>query len=181
MDKIDQLIKSWKKFLEVPWRENLSPDQRVIFCIYDEKKELRLRAKVEEFELATQQAGYRWKLIDITDYPALWLSREEYKEELFRQPALIRDLLPGELLEFIDRKLSDEIQDLEDPAKTVVSLLGAGSLYGFVKVREVVDLLAPKIEGRLMVFFPGVHENQNYRLLNAYDGWNYHAVPITSD
>jgi hypothetical protein len=29
------------------------------------------------------------------------------------------------------------------------------------------------------VFFPGVYENNNYRLLDARDGWNYLAVPIT--
>src|SRR5437870_4368748 len=29
----------------------------------------------------------------------------------------------------------------------------------------------------LLVFFPGVYEQSNYRLLDARDGWNYHAVP----
>ena len=36
------------------------------------------------------------------------------------------------------------------------------------------------IRGRLLVFFPGVYEQNNYRLLDARDGWNYHAVPITA-
>ena len=36
------------------------------------------------------------------------------------------------------------------------------------------------IQGRLLVFFPGVYEQNNYRLLDARDGWNYLAVPITS-
>jgi hypothetical protein len=35
------------------------------------------------------------------------------------------------------------------------------------------------IQGRLVVFFPGEFENANYRLLDARDGWNYHAIPIT--
>ena len=35
--------------------------------------------------------------------------------------------------------------------------------------------------GRLLVFFPGSYENNNYRLLDGYDGWNYLAVPITAD
>jgi hypothetical protein len=35
------------------------------------------------------------------------------------------------------------------------------------------------IRGRLVLFFPGEYENRNYRLLDARDGWNYLAVPIT--
>jgi hypothetical protein len=35
------------------------------------------------------------------------------------------------------------------------------------------------IQGRLVVFFPGQFERNNYRLLDARDGWNYLAVPIT--
>jgi len=28
------------------------------------------------------------------------------------------------------------------------------------------------------VFFPGEHEGNSYRLLDARDGWNYLAVPL---
>ena len=63
----------------------------------------------------------------------------------------------------------------------VVAVKGVGSLFGFVKVKEVVDKLAPLVSGRLLVFFPGSFENNNYRLLDGYDGWNYLAVPITAD
>ncbi|MBA7556966.1 hypothetical protein ES705_49694 [subsurface metagenome] len=48
-------------------------------------------------------------------------------------------------------------------------------------IQEVVDELAPLVSGRLLVFFPGSFENNNYRLLDGYDGWNYLAVPITAD
>ena len=36
------------------------------------------------------------------------------------------------------------------------------------------------MKGRLLVFFPGVYEQNNYRLLDARDGWNYLAFPITA-
>jgi hypothetical protein len=42
-------------------------------------------------------------------------------------------------------------------------------------LKEVVK----DIRGRLVVFFPGEYEDNNYRLLDARDGWNYLAVPIT--
>jgi hypothetical protein len=35
------------------------------------------------------------------------------------------------------------------------------------------------IRGRLVIFFPGEYDSNNYRLLDARDGWNYLAVPIT--
>jgi hypothetical protein len=45
----------------------------------------------------------------------------------------------------------------------------------------MVDAFAPLVKGRLLVFFPGSFDDNNYRLLNSYDGWNYLAVPITAD
>lgn len=181
MSKVMQLVTSYKRHIEVPWKSNISPDERVIFCVYNEQQELHLRAQVDEFELATKQAGSNWKLVDITDIVALWLSREEYREELFRQPELVNDLLPDELLNVIEEQFTSAIKGIEQPENTVVALLGVGSLFGFLKVKDVVDRLAPLVKGRFLIFFPGVYENKNYRLLNAYDGWNYLAVPITAD
>ena len=63
----------------------------------------------------------------------------------------------------------------------MVALKGVGSLFGLLKVKEVVDKFAPLLRGRLLVFFPGSYENTNYRLLDGYDGWNYLAGPITAD
>jgi hypothetical protein len=45
-------------------------------------------------------------------------------------------------------------------------------------VSELLPLVEPFIRGRLLVLFPGVYEENNYRLLDARDGWNYRAVPI---
>ena len=61
----------------------------------------------------------------------------------------------------------------------VVAVTGVGSLYPFVRVSDLVAAVAPDVRGRLVVFFPGELENNNYRLLDARDGWNYHAVAIT--
>ncbi len=45
----------------------------------------------------------------------------------------------------------------------------------------MVDRFAHHISGRLVVMFPGSFENNNYRLLDGYDGWNYLATPIMAD
>ena len=80
-------------------------------------------------------------------------------------------------------RFADRIRDAMTGRTTalVVALKGVGSLFGFLKVKEVVDKLAPVAKGRLLVFFPGSYEDNNYRLLDGYDGWNYLAVPITAD
>jgi hypothetical protein len=55
-------------------------------------------------------------------------------------------------------------------------------LFGFLKIKDIAETLAPLVDGRILFFFPGeIRENNNYRLLDAYDGWNYLAVPITAD
>jgi hypothetical protein len=41
-------------------------------------------------------------------------------------------------------------------------------------------MVSPEIKGRLLVFFPGEHDGGSYRLLDARDGWNYLAIPITA-
>ena len=81
----------------------------------------------------------------------------------------------------IEAEFDTFLQDKSIGEDFVVALQGVGSLFGFLKVKEVVDKLAPKVKGRLLVFFPGSYEDNNYRLLDGYDGWNYLAVPITAD
>jgi hypothetical protein len=61
----------------------------------------------------------------------------------------------------------------------VVALLGAGSLFGFLRLSDVIKEVEREIQGRLVVFFPGQKDGNNYRLLDARDGWNYMAVGIT--
>jgi hypothetical protein len=73
------------------------------------------------------------------------------------------------------------ISEIESPDNSVIAISGVGSLFGFLKVKDVVDRLAPMVSGRLVIFFPGSYEDNNYRLLDGYDGWNYLAVPITAD
>ena len=66
----------------------------------------------------------------------------------------------------------------------VVGLLGAGTLFGLgdaVKVSALLNAVNDAIAGRLLVFFPGEHEGNSYRLLDARDGWNYLAIPITAN
>ena len=180
MSRIKRLIQSYGKYISVPWRDDAAAAQRVIFCVYNENEERRLRAKVEEFEIATQEADHEWALFDLTDTFAIWLASQKYAKSYFQNPHLLSTLLP-KYLTFITDEFETFLQEKDAGANSVVAIQGVGSLFGFLKVKEVVDKLAPLVAGRLLVFFPGSHENNNYRLLDGYDGWNYLAVPITAD
>lgn len=191
MSRVKRLIQSYGRHIAVPWRDDVAAPQRVIFCVYPETDELRLRAAIDEFELTTRQAGHDWRVFDLTDSFAHWLTAQRYARSYFQQPHLLKTLLPR-YLTYIEDEFTAFLAAL--PAETtgettgesraesrVVAIQGVASLFGFVKVKEVVDKLAPKVKGRLLVFFPGSYENNNYRLLDGYDGWNYLAVPITAD
>jgi hypothetical protein len=62
---------------------------------------------------------------------------------------------------------------------TVVAVYGVACLFGFARVSMILKEVEHSIQGRLILCFPGEFENNNYRLLDARDGWTYLAVPIT--
>ena len=119
-------------------------------------------------------------MFDLTDSFPTWLASQRYAKSYFQKPNLLSTLLP-KYLSHIEAEFETFLQDKSVSTEFVVALQGVGSLFGFLKVKEVVDKLAPKVKGRLLVFFPGSYEDNNYRLLDGYDGWNYLAVPITAD
>jgi len=179
LSKIRQLIDSYARHIEVPWREVASA-QRVIFCVYSERDELRLRSQLDEFEIATRSADHDWALFDLTDSFPNWLASQKYARSYFRSPDKLTTLL-GKYEESIAGEFAGFCKEKEVGESDVVAIAGVGSLFGFLKVKSVVDRLAPLVPGRLVVFFPGSYEDNNYRLLDAYDGWGYLAVPITAD
>jgi len=180
MSKIKQLINSYKNFIFIPWKCDAAAAQRVVFCVYGETEELKLRSKIEEFGIITRQAGHQWAVYDLTDTFAAWLSDQRYARSYFENPHLLSTLIP-KYLDYIVLKFQTSLKEHSDDDNCVVALKGVGSLFGFLKVKDVVDRLAPLVKGRLLIFFPGSYEGNNYRLLDGYDGWNYLAVPITAD
>lgn len=180
MSKIKALLKHYEQHISTPWREDAAAAQRVIFCIYNENEERVLRIKIDEFELATTQTGHRWVLFDLTDTFASWLSSQKYAVKYFQQPNLLVTLYPNYLV-YLSAEFKKFIDNNNINENNVVAIKGVASLFGFLKVKDVVDAFAPLVKGRLLVFFPGSFENNNYRLLDGYDGWNYLAVPITAD
>ena len=182
--RLQRLAGVYRQHLDVPWQTGLAAIQRVIFAVYDKTDELRLRAQIGEFSLATQQAGKRWLLIDLTNAFPQWMAAQEYRDAYFECPEDLEGWHAGELAGFV-RDLVTMLEariDAEADAQTVVAQFGAGTLFGLARVSSIVEGIKDAVPGRLLVFFPGEHhpETHSYRLLDARDGWNYLAVPLTA-
>jgi hypothetical protein len=180
VSRVKRLVHSYSRHISIPWRDDAAAAQRVIFCVYNENEERWLRARVDEIEIVTKQAGHDWALFDLTNTFAAWLSSQRYAKSYFQKPHLLATVLP-KYLDYIVDEFERFLDSRNIDENAVVAIQGVGSLFGFLKVKDVVDKLAPRVPGRLLVFFPGSYENNNYRLLDGYDGWNYLAMPITAD
>lgn len=180
MSYVDDLLAAYRTFVALPWQQNLAPAQRVWMAIYPPEYERRLRLHVPAFEVATKEADHAWALVDVTTSFERWMAAHEYREEYFDSPDLLQTALPA-FFEHLIGEVSDELGQHTDP-DGVVAVLGAGALFGLgdaVKVSALLNAVSEAVAGRLLVFFPGQHEGNSYRLLDARDGWNYLAVPIT--
>jgi len=183
MSRIETLRKNYQRICGMPWDRNLAGSQRVWVAVYDKEDERKLRLQIGLFAEATEATGHRWHRCDLTDAFADWFLRPghiDFANRYFESPELLDDSPLGEFMEAVAHQLIETMKSLDAPENTVVAITGVASLFGFTRISQVLPLVEPHIRGRLLVFFPGVYENNNYRLLDARDGWNYLAVPITA-
>jgi len=178
MSRVDRLIQSYQQFISVPWRNDAAAAERVIFCVYNQDDELKVRAKIGEFEIATREAQRDWAVFNLTDSFAQWMASQKYAESYFKDPSKLPSLA-HRFQDTLKQDFEGFIRNIENPENCVVTLMGVGSLFGIIKVKGLVEQIAPMVRGRLLILFPGSYENNNYRLLDGYDGWNYLAIPIT--
>jgi hypothetical protein len=176
MNRIEQLLKNYKSFVSLPWKKDAAGAERVWFAVYDKTDERRLRARIGEFELATKESRHGWYQCDMTDMFAQWLAADEYKDSYFQNPDDMANI--SDFSKAISHRVVDIAADANE--NDVVALYGVASLFGFTRVSELVSTIQASVKGRLLVFFPGEYENNVYRLLDARDGWNYLATPITA-
>ena len=181
MSAVEGLVRAYERFVRLPWDGSLAGPQRVWFAIYDPAQERRLRWRIEEFAAATQNAGHGWHLVDLTDAFARWMAAHEYRDAYFEQPEDMQLTLEQDFSAFVAEQVREALLAPVVNDATVVAVLGLGSLFGLTRASTLFEAVAPDIRGRLLAFFPGQHDGSNYRLLDARDGWNYLAVPITAD
>ncbi len=178
MAQIDRLLKNYTRYVELPWAENLDGKQRIWFAIYPPAEERRLRAQLGAFDLATKGAGHGWSLVDLTDAFPDWLAGYQHFQAYLKDPDSLAFGL-GDFRKAVTERVSGALLHPKADSNSVVALHGMAGLYGFLKVSEVADAVAKDVRGRLLVFFPGEIDNNVYRFLDAREGWNYLATPIT--
>jgi hypothetical protein len=179
MGRIEDLAGRYRSHIGAPWQRNLSGDQKAIFVVYPKTDERRLRARVELFEMATTATGHRWRLLDLTDAFARWMADTDYREVYFEEPDTLAMKLKSDFLRYAAGRLREALTAEDADEDTVVAVQGVACLFGFTRVSLVLKEVVNDVRGRLVVFFPGEYEDNHYRLLDARDGWNYLAVPIT--
>lgn len=179
MGRIEELARRYQNHISAPWQRNLAGPQKTIFVVYPKNDERKLRARLELFEMATVASGHKWKPFDFTEAFARWMSGAEYRNIYFEEPENLVMKLRSDFLHFAADELRNVLTGENVDYNTVVASYGIASLYGFTKVSLILKEVVGEIRGRLVLFFPGEYENNNYRLLDARDGWNYLAIPIT--
>lgn len=178
-NRLSRLIQSYTNFISIPWMKGLADEQRVLFAVYHKEDELKLRARIEEFRLATENAGHSWLELDITKLFSEWMAQQRYREDYFEEPADLKSKYRVFVRQSVE-KLAAQVQ-AEADENTLVALVGCGSLFGFASVSDFVKQLSAHVPGRLLVLFPGEYVDNTYRLLDARDGWGYQATAITAD
>jgi hypothetical protein len=183
MSRIDLLRKNYQRICGLPWDQSLAGPQRVWLAVYDKEDERKLRLRLPLFEESTLQTGHAWHHVDFTEAFADWLCHPpyfDYAASYFAAPTRLGAAALAPFKKVVAERLGHALQTVHPAESTVVAVSGVASLFGFLRISEILPMVEPHIRGRLLVFFPGVYEQDNYRLLDARDGWNYHAVPITA-
>ena len=179
MGRIEDLAERYYEHISTPWQRTVSGAQRIVMVVYEKELERTLRARKVAFESATVQAGHDWFEVDLTKTFAEWMAADEYREAYFESPDDLQLKLDAEFHAYVADRIRSVLVLPEVSETSVVAVFGVASLFGFARVSQVLRLVERDVRGRLVIFFPGQFEQNNYRLLDARDGWNYMAVPIS--
>lgn len=183
MSRINQLIQNYRRHIQLPLRTSAPAAQRLWFAVYPPEDERRLQHRIQEFDLATREAGWNWHLIDLHGQFAQWLETVDPEERAtwFSHPQDINLYACSEWRERLAGYIKSDVAKITQPERTVVALTGLTELFDFLPVSDLLESLEGAVPGFLLLFFPGERENNTYRFLCARDGWDYLAVPIVSD
>jgi hypothetical protein len=181
MSKIDDLAAVFRDHVAVGWPSGSSGAQRVIMVVYDPADERALRKQVPLFEQAANAHNYRWRTVDITALFGAWLAAHRYREDYFEEPDMLRSGADERFSLHVAAELEAVLNRSEHDGHELVALVGAASLFGVTSLAEVLSRVERLIQGRLVVFFPGRYRDGRYRMLDARESWDYHAVAISAE
>lgn len=178
MSAIDRLLSNYSRQVRLPWSSNVAGKQRVWFAVYPPVEERRLRTGLQRFEMATREASHGWSTVDLTPVLPDFLAAHKYREQIFQKPQHLK--AATELEVRAANKVKEACSREEADANSVVAVTGLASMFDFMRVSSLIERVEDSVSGRLLVFFPGEYSGNVYRFMDARDGFNYMAVPITS-
>mgnify|MGYP001470823221 FL=1 len=176
---MDQLVLAYDKVINEPWSNSLSGQERVWFLVYDPAEQRKIDSRMGDFESATFKAGKRWESISLKSCFPSWMANHDYREEYFQTPEYLVDQLEAEFIPHAINFLRTKLHDINPDQNTLIAIKDVASLFGFGRLSEILKSCDNDFKGRLLIFFPGEFEHNQYRLLDARDGWDYLARPIT--
>lgn len=177
--KTDQLLDAFEKVVNEPWSTVLSGQERIWFLVYDPAEQRKVDLRMRDFEAITLKAKKKWKDISLKQCFPSWMSQHEYREDYFNNPEYIVDQLEAEFIPFVISFLKKELKEFEQNPDTLIAIRDVSALFGYARLSEIIKSCDKDFIGRMLIFFPGEFENNQYRLLDARDGWDYLARPIT--
>jgi Domain of unknown function (DUF1788) len=178
MSAVDRLLSNYSRQVRLPWTANMSGKQRVWFAVYPPAEERRVRARLPQFEALTLEARHGWTTVDLTRLLPEFLAAHKYRESIFQKPQHLRAGTDLEVRAAAQVKESFSREDAD--AGSVVAVTGLASLFDFMRVSSLIERVEDSVPGRLLILFPGEYAGNVYRFMDARDGFNYMAVPITS-
>ena len=178
MSAVDRLLSNYSRQVRLPWSANMSGKQRVWFAVYPPAEERRVRARLPQFEALTLEARHGWTTVDLTRLLPEFLAAHKYRESIFQNPQHLR---AGTDLEVrAAAQVKEAFSREEADAGSVVAVTGLASLFDFMRISSLIERVEDSVPGRLLILFPGEYAGNVYRFMDARDGFNYMAVPITS-
>jgi hypothetical protein len=178
MSAVDRLLSNYSRQVRLPWTANMSGKQRVWFAVYPPAEERRVRARLPQFEALTLEARHGWTTVDLTRLLPEFLAAHKYRESIFQNPQHLR---AGTDLEVrAAAQVKEAFSREEADAGSIVAVTGLASLFDFMRVSSLIERVEDSVPGRLLMLFPGEYAGNVYRFMDARDGFNYMAVPITS-
>jgi len=178
MSAIDRLLTNYARQVRLPWAAHTSGKQRIWFAVYPPVEERRVRARLPQFEALTLEANHGWSTVDLTGLLPEWVASHEYREAIFAEPEQFSANSELEDLAVARVRIACAGEDVD--AASVVAITGLAALFDFIRVSNLIERIEDSVRGRLLVLFPGEFAGSVYRFMDARDGFNYMAVPITS-
>lgn len=178
MSAIDRLLTNYSRQVRLPWAAHTSGKQRIWFAVYPPIEERRVRARLPQFEALTLEANHGWSTVDLTGLLPEWIAGHEYREAIFAEPEQFS--VNSELEDLAVERVRNACTGEDVDAASVVAITGLATLFDFMRVSSLIERVEDSVRGRLLVLFPGEFAGNVYRFMDARDGFNYMAVPITS-